>query len=62
MPHVIAVALSGNAVDTSLQEQPGNDTGVDEGLETAGLRLKGLFSFPFYTLGSDLTLTRPPEC
>lgn len=45
VPHVIAVAVRGNVVDTSLQEQPGNDSGVDRGLETAWSEVEGTFQF-----------------
>lgn len=41
--HAIAVALRGNGVDTSLQEQPGNVSGVDGGLETAWSEVEGTF-------------------
>lgn len=45
IPHATAVALRGSAADTSLQEQPGNDSGVDRGLETAWSEVEGTFQF-----------------
>lgn len=45
VPHAIAVALRGNVVDTSLQEQPGNNSGVDGDLETAWSEVEGTFQF-----------------